>query len=730
MKKIVLIFMLLALLISVSATPSSSAQETDILDFMPAILAGVLNTDNDWDGYTENQGDCNDNNVTIYPEAEEICGDGIDQDCSGSDEQCPICDINNLNLCTTSATCNGAGGYWRDNTCKSKSETVTNTAPVANAGVDQRIATGDLVNLNGSASSDADGDLLYYDWIFTSVPSGSSATLYAPTIVNPWFTTDLDGTYVLSLIVSDNLKNSIEDTVTINSYSDYSELFSISSGSSYSKLNGYFQPGSSFSISLNNVSVNSFVCNRAEFYNGTSLLGSTEDKSLLGGDEITNGESIGIQWTLTSTQYDYGINYKFYMTYPSTGEYFVLSYTSDGQKSAIIVPPSCDNSHLDLCVTSTECNGAGGYWWTDNTCNSTEEPFGTIISAGQVWMDRNLGASQVATSPTDSLAYGDLYQWGRGTDGHQLRTSGTTDITSSSDDPGHGDFITTSASPYDWMVPQNDNLWQGVYGTNNPCPTGFRLPTEEEWETERLSWTSNDAAGAFASPLKLVVAGIRNTTGSLILVGSYGDYWSSTEYSKYAYYLHLYGDTAATVKWHYRGNGRSIRCIEDYQPESPSCDSTHLDLCTTNETCAGASGYWWSDNTCNSDQEPPSCDSSHLDLCTTNSSCTNVGGYWWSNNTCNNTEEPTPVYEALANGTYSPTETTMYYLTMPSTGNLDLEFSINNQRTVTIYDESMNVAKPGYSSDVTHSLEAGTYIVKISGASATYTVTFYASILQ
>ena len=44
--------------------------------------------DKDGDGYAANEGDCNDNGETIYPAAEEICGDGIDQDCNGRDSIC------------------------------------------------------------------------------------------------------------------------------------------------------------------------------------------------------------------------------------------------------------------------------------------------------------------------------------------------------------------------------------------------------------------------------------------------------------------------------------------------------------------------------------------------------------------------------------------------------------------------------------------------------------------
>ena len=101
---------------------------------------------------------------------------------------------------------------------------------------------------------------------------------------------------------------------------------------------------------------------------------------------------------------------------------------------------------------------------------------GTVTSAGgRIWMDRNLGASQVATNSTDVASYGDLYEWGRGTDGHQIRTSATMATLSSTDQPAEGKFITINSGNYDWRSPQNDNLWQGVNGVNNPCPSGWQL---------------------------------------------------------------------------------------------------------------------------------------------------------------------------------------------------------------------------------------------------------------
>jgi len=78
---------------------------------------------------------------------------------------------------------------------------------------------------------------------------------------------------------------------------------------------------------------------------------------------------------------------------------------------------------------------------------------------GRIWLDRNLGAKRVATSINDAQAYGNYYTF--------------------------------------------DDI---------KCPKGYRLPTEEEWESEIKSWESKNSKGAFNSPLKLPVSGYRSNS--------------------------------------------------------------------------------------------------------------------------------------------------------------------------------------------------------------------------
>jgi uncharacterized protein (TIGR02145 family) len=178
-------------------------------------------------------------------------------------------------------------------------------------------------------------------------------------------------------------------------------------------------------------------------------------------------------------------------------------------------------------------------------------------------MDRNLGSTQVATSSIDTNSYGDLYQWGRRSDGHQCRTSATTVTLSSTDQPAQGNFIITPNLPFDWRSPQNNNLWQGVNGVNNPCPSGYRLPTNAELDAERFSWSQNNSAGVFASSLKLPVAGRRfGSLGSLNDVGASGRYWSSTVNGTFASNLN-FNSSSANMDSNGRADGFSVRCLKD-----------------------------------------------------------------------------------------------------------------------------------------------------------------------
>jgi hypothetical protein len=199
-------------------------------------------------------------------------------------------------------------------------------------------------------------------------------------------------------------------------------------------------------------------------------------------------------------------------------------------------------------------------------------PTVTNPSTGRTWMDRNLGASQVATSVTDEYSYGDLYQWGRYADGHQARTSSTTSVLATNNVPNHPEFILANS---DWLAIPEDDLWQGVNGINNPCPLGFRIPTEEEFEAERLSWTSNDAAGAFGSPLKLTLAGARSRmTGALGNIGTFVGYRTSavngsqTRLMGISFSIAMMGDRD-------KADGNCVRCILD--ETSSSVEEIHFE---------------------------------------------------------------------------------------------------------------------------------------------------------
>jgi hypothetical protein len=200
-----------------------------------------------------------------------------------------------------------------------------NSAPVADAGADQNVVIGTVVSLDGSGSYDADEDQLTYLWEFTSIPSGSFAALSDPAIVNPTFTPDQYGSYLIELTVNDGYINSAGDVITVNLYSDYALYFSSESSGLTISSSGYFWPDSSFGLTISNHANIPFRCYRAELLNGGLVIGSTEDPQYLGGEQIEPGEDVGVTFKLTSYIKDDGLEIRFYLLRPDTDEHFTVS---------------------------------------------------------------------------------------------------------------------------------------------------------------------------------------------------------------------------------------------------------------------------------------------------------------------------------------------------------------------------------------------------------------------
>ena len=105
--------------------------------------------------------------------------------------------------------------------------------------------------------------------------------------------------------------------------------------------------------------------------------------------------------------------------------------------------------------------------------------------------------------------------------------------------------------------------WMPINGINNPCPQGFRIPTESEFEEERLSWVSNNSKGAFNSPLKLTLTGERSrVSGQIGNVGTFVGYRTSTLSGTSTRVMGI-SLTNSFMGTRERADGNCIRCIMD-----------------------------------------------------------------------------------------------------------------------------------------------------------------------
>lgn len=193
------------------------------------------------------------------------------------------------------------------------------------------------------------------------------------------------------------------------------------------------------------------------------------------------------------------------------------------------------------------------------------------------WLDRNLGASKACSSLNQETCYGDYYQWGRITDGHEKQNSQTQDTLASNISNAGDKFIKASK---DWTATSIDDdgskretQWAKTDGSI--CPTGFRVPSIDELKAETINSgiVENESTGAvkiknkddamknfLKFPLAANKAGSdasNNNKGFIAYI------WSNSKASdSKAHTFYFNSRKAATLEGN-RSTASSIRCIKN-----------------------------------------------------------------------------------------------------------------------------------------------------------------------
>lgn len=256
-----------------------------------------------------------------------------------------------------------------------------------------------------------------------------------------------------------------------------------------------------------------------------------------------------------------------------TNNYLVLAYSQDGNGTKvkrITLTPECNNTDPG--------NNTGDIGCVKFSYRGQPVSYASVRGAdGKIWLQQNLGSTQVAASFDDANSYGDLFQWGRWDDGHQLRNSATVSAPSANSPDGLAGvnaFIIGSGSASWWSTNATSDAWNAASASNitsaagaDPCRAvgqGWRLPSQADWAGLVSAEGIGNPASAHASSVKLPAAGNRsNTNGSFTYVGARGYYWSSDTANSGGKYLYIGSAIANAGSGAPRGQGASVRCIKE-----------------------------------------------------------------------------------------------------------------------------------------------------------------------
>lgn len=145
-----------------------------------------------------------------------------------------------------------------------------------------------------------------------------------------------------------------------------------------------------------------------------------------------------------------------------------------------------------------------------------------------------------------------------------MPTSTTSTTLTSGQDASHGSFVTGNNA---WSSGLTNEYWNGLNGINNPCPTGYRLPTN----SEITSFISSVSGGlktstAYSSVLKMPASmGRSRLDGAITMDNTNNLYWMS--YGTGAIGLQFYGGPSSGGSYSLGGQqinyGGAVRCVQE-----------------------------------------------------------------------------------------------------------------------------------------------------------------------
>jgi uncharacterized protein (TIGR02145 family) len=316
--------------------------------------------------------------------------------------------------------------------------------------------------------------------------------------------------------------------------------------------------------------------------NGTAIVTAYSCSTAYGGALLVGTPVSGVTQTVTATVTTAGT---YSISTTANGVTFDGSGTFAGTGNQNIVltatgTPTAEGSNNSALNTTPNCS------FSRNGFVTVTGFYANVDGITKDFMPYNLGVTgtQDPLSYQRSLNNGTLYQWGRTTDGHQVRYYApeagpiSSPFTSTK-------FITNSTNPFDWRTPQSNTLWgDGTTGANpakaanDPCPALFKVPSQAQWSglfrngktygapstATQNTWTWTGNGYTIGSNLYLPAAGYRESLYAATNSSGYqGQYWSSTVNGTNAYYLSFDSGNVNPGFSQTRGYGFSVRCISE-----------------------------------------------------------------------------------------------------------------------------------------------------------------------